>query len=147
MCWLFYRGHWRFARPFHQLVPGSPRKEKQLLAAYREVESLPMYERRIRQLTHMQRWSTGQIYDGNRDLAATTEALKRRYLRFEDPEGCMGDERTNGYHPRSLVCARCALAQACERQQRSTAAFDIVALSEGQISADQARMEAVIRGR
>lgn len=138
LCWLFYRGHWRFARPFNQLIPGSTKTEKSLLAAYARVKNLPMYDQRIRQITHMERVDAEQIYDGNRDLAATTEALKRRYLRMGDPEGCLEDERANGYHPRSFVCARCALAQPCERRLQSTARYDIVALRDGRLTAAQA---------
>lgn len=147
LCWLFYRGHWRYARPFNQLVPGSKRTEKKLVEAYAKVTELPMFVKRTQQLSYMTRANTEQIYDGNRDMAATTEALKRRYLRMADPEGCMEDERSNGYHPRSLVCARCVLAIGCERKLRAGVDFDIVALRDGRMTAAQARAEVACRGR
>jgi hypothetical protein len=146
LCWLFYRGHWRFARPFNQLIP-SKRIEKKLIKSYKHVTDLPMYRQRMRELAFVDRIDTGQIYDSNRDLSATTEALKRRYLRLEDPDGCMQDERSCGYHPRSLVCARCIKARECEYQLRTTVNFDIIALRKGEVTSSQAYMEGVIRGR
>lgn len=146
LCWLFYRGHWRYARPFNQLVP-SKRSHKKLVAAYAESVDLPLFHRRMRQIVYVEQVTTGQIYDSNRDLSATTEALKKRYLRLSDPEGCMTDDQSCGYHPQSLACARCALAQECERRLRESVSFDITALRDGRITVEQARMEVACRGR
>lgn len=147
LCWLFYRNRWKYARPFHQLVPGSRRTLKSMLAAYGDCGHLPMFERRMRELGHAQQIANGQVYDGNRDLAASTEALKRRYMMFGDPDGCFADQRSNGFHPKSLVCAQCPLASSCEQKLRAMAVYDIVALRNGEITVEQAKREVSFRGR
>jgi hypothetical protein len=129
------------------LVPKSKRAEKTLIGAYGECGYLAMYDRRIRELRYDGDVAAGRIYDGNRDLAATTEALKRRYMMFADPDGCFSDTRTNGYHPKSVVCAQCPLAARCEQRLRAGAVYDIVALRNGDITAEQAKREVSIRGR
>lgn len=147
LCWLFYRNRWAYARPFHQLVPGSKKTLRSMLRAYEDCGYLPMYDRRMRELGHAQDQAEGRLYDGNRDLAATTEALKRRYMFFADADGCFTDERTNGYHPKSLVCAQCPLAGQCEQKLRATAVYDIVALRRGDITVEQAKREVAFRVR
>lgn len=147
LCWLFYRNRWRYARPFHQLVPGSKRTLKSMVTAYEDCGRLQMFDRRMRELDHGERVAAGQVYDGNRDMSTTTEALKRRYMMFTDPDGCFADERTNGYHPRSLVCAQCPLALRCEQRLRASAAYDIVALRNGEITVQQAQREVSFRVR
>lgn len=147
LCWLFHRNHWKFARPFHQLIPGSKRTEKALLKAYEECGYLSMYDRRIRELNLVRDIAQGELYDGNRDLSSTVEALKRRYAMFGDADGCFGDDRAKGYHPRSIICAQCPLAAQCERKLRASAAYDIVALRNGQITVEQAKREVSFRVR
>jgi hypothetical protein len=147
LCWLFYRNHWKYARPFHQLVPGSKRTEKAMVSAYQACRFLAMYDRRMRELGYDADVAAGAIYDGNRDMAASTEALKRRYMMFSDPDGCLSDLRTNGYHPRSVVCGQCPLAGRCEQNLRAGAVYDIVALRNGAMTAEQAKHEAWIRGK
>jgi hypothetical protein len=147
LCWLFYRNKWRYARPFHQLVPGSKRTLKSMLKGYENCGNLAMFDRRIRELGQADKAATGQVYDGNRDLAASTEALKQRYMMFADPDGCFADERTNGYHPQSLVCAQCPLAIGCEQKLRAAAVYDIVALRRGEITVEQAKREVSFRVR
>lgn len=145
LCWLFYRARWRYPRPFHQLVPGSKRTEKAMVQAYDECGFLAMYDRRIRELKFDADVTSGRIYDGNRDTSATTEALKKRYMLFADPDGCFSDTRTNGYHPKSVVCAQCPLAARCEQQLRAGAVYDIVALRRGDISVEQVKREVSVR--
>lgn len=147
LCWLFYRNHWKYARPFHQLVPGSARTEKAMVSAYAVCGGLPMYDRRMRELGFDADVAAGAVYDVNRDMAASTEALKRRYMMFSDPDGCLSDLRTNGYHPRSMVCGQCPLAGRCEQNLRASSNFDIVALRNGSMTAAQAKREVSIRGR
>jgi hypothetical protein len=118
-----------------------------MLKAYKDCGNLEMYDRRMRELGYAQKLEAGKVYDGNRDLAASTEALKRRYMMFSDPDGCFVDERTNGYHPKSLVCAQCPLAIGCEQKLRAAAAYDIVALRKGEITVTQAKREVSFRVR
>ena len=141
LCWLFYRNRWGFSRPLNQLVPKSWKSAKIMIAAYENCRFLPMYDRRMRQLRHAADVAAGTVYDRNRDMSTTTEHLKRRYMQFNDPEGCLTDDRANGYHPRSPICGQCRLAQACEAKLRSEAVYDIVALRRGEITVAQAKRE------
>lgn len=85
-------------------------------------------------------------YDPNRDLTATTESIKRAYLSEGQAAECLADlETTLGFHPRSLVCARCPLTKDCaQKLQARTPAFDIMALRRGELTAETARHMALL---
>lgn len=131
---LFQGRRWLFAPFFDQLT-----SEKHL-KKYAGLPTSPLYQQRI-----VGEWQTSQVrrsvvYDVNRDLSPSTESLKAQLLNRGDADRCMARMRedTLGYHPRSVVCARCSLARACERALRALAHFDIVALRQGTLTMEQA---------
>jgi hypothetical protein len=80
-------------------------------------------------------------YDARRDLTPAAEVLKQRYVAQGDYQRCidlMGSQ-TLGYHPKSRVCVSCPVAQACANKLCATFPFDILALREGRITAEQAQ--------
>ena len=142
---LFRRSWMRFAPRFDQLIP-SKRSMKKQLKRYHELGDVPLYRDRCRMRNQARVTAAGENYDPNRDLSSTTEAIKRLYLRDGDLDGCMQDERTLGYHPRSNVCAGCSGAQACAAKLLSTVSFDILALRRGEITSTQAQGVVACRG-
>lgn len=107
-----------------------------------------MFRKRVRVEKDLHDIQHGVVFDPNRDISGTTEAYKRRHLMDGDPQLCMErmSVETFGYHPRSLVCARCPLAQACAGRLQASVNFDILALRRGEITAQQAvRQVAVYR--
>ena len=80
-------------------------------------------------------------FDPNRDLSSRAEALKLRYEKYSEKERCMLEtpDRTYGFHPESKVCQRCLIRQECLQNLQNMVSFDILALREGRITADQAK--------
>ena len=142
---LFRRSWMRFAPRFDQLVP-SKRTLKKQIARYHELGDVPLYRDRCRMKNQVRVVSAGDNYDPNRDLSSTTEAAKRLYLLDGDTAGCMGDERTLGFHPKSNVCAPCSAREACALRLQAMIPFDILALRRGEITAAQAQAVVACRG-
>lgn len=141
---LFGRTRWQFAPQFGQLIPKSAAATAKAIHRYHNPDSATMtlFRLRVSQEVRRDQELSGAAYDGSRDLSATTEALKRRYLEEGDAERCLEEMDTNtlGYHPRSLVCAGCALASRCEALLRhKSPAFDIIALRRGELTLEQAK--------
>ena len=84
----------------------------------------------------------GTVYDRARDISHQAEAIKRRHLADGRPDLCLTDmdEYTFGYHPKSLLCARCPLTQQCIMTLQNKYPFDVVALRNGQINMQQANL-------
>lgn len=79
-------------------------------------------------------------YDARRDLTPAAEVMKQRYVAQGDYQRCIDlmQSQTLGFHPKSRVCASCPIAQACAQKLCATFPFDILALREGRITAEQA---------
>ncbi len=123
---LFSMRRWLYAPRFDHLMPKDPSKG---LARYHEGET-PLWSQQMQGEAQIARTRQGKVFDRNRDLSATSEALKRRYVDAGDHERCMAEMEsvTFGYHPRSLVCVRCAGRFACAKELQVLVSFDILAL-------------------
>jgi len=145
---LFKMRHWKAAPLFNQLVPKNKKTLDKNLNHYSNLSEVPLFKKRVSQQSHQQGVLEGAVFDRNRDIDGTTESLKRRYLNEGDSVRCMDEMeiRTNGYHPRSLVCARCPSSTQCEQTLRAKMPFDIVALRRGDISVQQAQQLAYRHG-
>lgn len=146
--WLYYlfrKRHWLFAPQLHQLIP-SKRNLKKAVADFSTMGDTPVYAAVIYQETEAARRQAGTDFDVNRDLTAMAEARKRIYLGEGRPDKCIAQmlTETYGYHPKSVVCARCPLWQQCAAHLQSMVPFDIMALRRGELSLQQAQ---VIAGR
>ncbi len=105
-------------------------------------QSQPMLSAQMRQQVTESRAARGDTgYDQNRDLTPGAEALKRRFSREGDYERCMEGMSTStlGYHPKSIVCSQCPIAESCALKLRSMVPFDIIALRRGDITSEQAK--------
>lgn len=141
---LFDLRHWSFAPNFAHLVPKSKRTAKKNLERYANLRDIPIFQKRIAYETQQDAEADGRVFDPNRDVSYSAEALKRRYLNAGEVQRCMDemDTYTLGFHPRSLVCARCPMASQCEQTLQARMPFDITALRRGQITVQQARQAA-----
>lgn len=146
--WLFSLFHirrWLFAPTWKQLM-GSEKS----IAYYHRLSDLSLYEAYTRRERQAQLTAAGAVYDPNRDLSGTVEQQKKYYIDRGRADVCIDQmhmsQGTLGFHPRSLICARCPLSQACAQRLQAGAPFDILALRRGEITADQAR-EIAIRAR
>lgn len=153
--WLFARTRFRFAPKLTNLIPArktpklQAKAEAKALAAYNALRGTPQLTERVFRELEIKRAHAGQSYDPNRDLSHIAEAVKRRYLAEGNPDKCLSDMFANrpdtvptwGYHPKSLSCVRCPLAQQCVAQLRAAvSSFDIVALRLGQMTLQQAQV-------
>jgi len=148
LCGLFHIRVWQFAPRWEHLTPKA-KTEKKRLARYLTISDMPLFSRRVRERIEFQQDRDCTGYDPNRDMSATTEALKTRYLAEQDPHGCLASmgTGTNGYHPKSLVCGRCPLNQECNNQTQASFNFDVLALRRGEITLQQARAISFARGQ
>jgi hypothetical protein len=145
---LFKMRNWIRPPKFNQLVPRSKKTLKKNLNLYANLSDVPLFRKRISEESHQKAVDSGEVFDKNRDISHTAEALKRRYLNEGDTERCMTEMEvhTFGFHPKSLVCARCPSAKYCEQVLQSKVPFDIVALRRGDITAKQAQQLALFHG-
>lgn len=150
--WLFARTNFRFAPKLTCLKP-SPKRESESLQKYQTLRDTPYFSSRLYREKAHQRMHAGETFNASRDLSPMAEALKRRYLSAGEPERCIEEMFANrpdshptwGYHPKSLACVRCPLAQPCAAKLRAAVpAFDPVALRAGQLTLEQAQ---VMEGR
>lgn len=83
-------------------------------------------------------------YDPNRDLNSTVEARKMWLVSRGLMEQCIVEVITNtlGYHPKSAACQRCGLNDRCRVRLEGMVPFDIVALRDGRMTQQQARLQA-----
>lgn len=141
---LFDLRSWTFAPNFNQLVPKSKRTAKKNLERYANLSNIPLFQKRIAAETRQAAEADGRVFDPNRDVSYSAEALKRRFLNAGDWARCLEemDTRTFGFHPRSLVCARCPVAAQCEQALQAKVPFDITALRREQITTQQAMGQA-----
>lgn len=138
---LFKIRRWRAAPRFNQLVPKSKKTLQKNLSIYADLSDLPLFQQHRAEQRHQAAVEAGEVWDVNRDLGYSTEALKRRYLNEGDPERCMDEmeERTFGYHPKSLVCARCPVVTQCTQKLEAKYGTQILSLRRGDITARQAQ--------
>lgn len=138
---LFKIRGWKAAPKFNQLVPKSKKTLQKNLNIYANLSDIPLFQKNRDQKRHQEAVDSGEVYDKNRDLGFTTEAIKRRYLNEGDSERCMAEmeERTFGYHPQSLVCARCPSVTQCAQLLEAKYGTHIIALRRGEITARQAQ--------
>jgi hypothetical protein len=132
---LFSKRGWLASPGFHQLVPTKKKKRiREVLDYYENVPDIDRFTQYLyKELAKTRERRGDTVFNANRDLAFGTEAIKKRYLASGDVDRCYDEmiDRTFGFHPRSLVCARCPLAKKCEDTLRAlTPSFDIVALRE-----------------
>ena len=140
---LFEARRWMFAPRFDHLI-----SEKHLTKNPTLRVSKHFGESQQREV-FFSRQREGGTYDANKDLSGPAEALKRRYLSVGDAERCLSEmtERTLGFHPKSLLCARCPLAGRCEEQLQSITPFDITKLRRGEMTLEEAQRIAMQSGR
>jgi hypothetical protein len=131
---LFESRRWIFPPQWNQLT------STKHLAKYPNLPVSKPYQAKIEAERVASQVRRGAAFDVNRDLSPVTEAIKARYLYYQESSRCQSQMRdeTMGYHPLSTVCARCPRARECERELRSVAHFDIVALRQGAITLEQA---------
>jgi len=138
---LFQVRCWSFAPRWDHLVPSNEKTKDRALARYHAGVVGPEYAERIQH--NSQNVKPGNIFDPNRDINLTLEAMKSRYLADMDTGLCMYLMAvTLGYHPKSKVCVQCPTAKECESHLQSLVPFDITALRLGKLSVDQAKREA-----
>ena len=135
---LFLARRWYCAPPMGQLI------SKKHLAKYTEYTDTQFYEQRIRAESQEAEWARGDVFDPNEELGHASEEAKRYYLDQGTPQICLENMQaeTYGYHPRSVVCARCLLSAQCKEQLVSSVDFDILALRRGELSRQDARLGA-----
>jgi len=135
---LFHARKWIAAPRWDQLVPGTNKTAKKAIARYKALNRAPLFLQRVD--AELQA-SQENNYDPNRDISTTTENIKRNYLAVYDTDRCIAEMQTTtlGYHPKSLVCARCPVAKKCAEMLQATVPFDILALRRGEITTDQAK--------
>lgn len=138
---LFKIRKWQAAPRFHQLVPKSKKTLQKNLGLYADLRDLPLFRQNREAQRVTAEAETGEGWDVNRDIGFSTEALKRRYLNEGDAERCLSEMeiRTYGYHPRSLVCARCPIAQRCAQQVEVKYGTHMLSLRRGEITSRQAQ--------
>jgi hypothetical protein len=126
-----------YAPLWTQLTP------KANLPRYHALIHTEPFQKKVQHELHADQRERGASYDPNRDVSATTEAVKRRFLALNDSSGCMARLRTEtlGFHPRSTVCARCPQGLRCADALRALVRFDILAYRAGAITLEQARQQ------
>lgn len=88
-------------------------------------------------------------FDPNWEISAYSEAMKERYASYGDQDRCVREtvDNTLGFHPKSPVCVVCPARSICLQQLRQLIPeFDILALREGRISPETAKL-AVLNAR
>ena len=129
---LFRARCWRFAP---QLARGHLLSEA-MVERYRRLRGLDGYRRRVLETL------PSEAYDPNRDLNSTVESRKAYYASSGQTERCMREMvETLGYHPRSAICAGCPSRASCRSKLEGFVDFDIIALREGRLTAEQAMMQ------
>jgi hypothetical protein len=135
---MFVSYRWMHAPPIRNLIPKN-KKTSKTYALYFQARETPEFDRGVRQRVEARQMQSGAIFDPNRDLSASSEHLKRRYLSEGRPDECienMGE--TLGYHPKSLACVRCPMQTHCMNLLQQKVSFNILALRRGDITAEQA---------
>jgi hypothetical protein len=135
---LFSNKKWLYTPKFSQLCIETN------VAKFQNLKAAPKFQKKIRNEVFQKQKSEGRTYDCNRDIAASSEALKRRYVESQDFVRCMDEmmSKTFGYHPKSLVCARCPAMNDCKRKLENMMPFDVMALRSGEITSVQAQEQA-----
>lgn len=120
-----------------RLLPGHLMSER-LVPRYSKLEGLDAYRGRLREEA-----DRGRTYDPNRDINTTVEARKRYYVSTGQTSRCMREMvgETFGYHPRSVVCSGCPAQVDCRQRLEAYCDFDVMALREGRLTAEQAMAE------
>lgn len=135
---LFQARNWLFAPRWDHIVPGTKKTAKKAIARYRALKGVEKYSAKMQKERDA---VDGTLYNPNRDTNPSVENLKRRHIDAMNTDRCMREMQTStlGYHPRSLVCARCPAAKDCEQQLQASVPYDITALRLGKITLDQAQ--------
>jgi len=138
---LFKSKNWLYSPKFTQLVPKQKKTINSNLLKYLNLTDVPLFRKRVSDQISSAKQVSGKIFDPNHDISLSAESLKRRYLGAGDVERCMSETRTLtfGYHPRSLICARCPIATKCEAAIKDWVGFDISALRRDEITTQQAQ--------
>jgi hypothetical protein len=144
---LFKIRGWRAAPRVDQLVPKSRKTLQKNLELYADLSDLPLFQKYRHEKQQTAAVQNGTAWDVNRDIGYSTEALKRRYINEGDAERCLSEleERTYGFHPRSLVCARCPLKTECTQKLEAKFGAHIVPLRRGDITIQQAQQLTLFR--
>lgn len=131
---LFAARRWLFAPRFDHLC--SPKHIERYRKIYAEY-SPGYYADRYREGLQDR-----QCFNPNKDLSASTESLKRRYVEhLRDPDRCVQEMHlTMGYHPHSEVCRRCPLANACANTLQQRAGSQILSVREGSMTCEEAQL-------
>lgn len=136
---LFASRHWTFAPPFKHLC------SVKHLERFKQMHPGTFYANKVQKESNERVTQNADNFDPNRDLSGTAEQLKRYYLDAGYPATCMAEvTHTLGFHPKSSVCARCPVAEACARALQARVTFDIMALRRGELSAEDARAQAAL---
>lgn len=147
MYMLFKIRGWKAAPKFTQLVPKSKKTLQKNLNTYANLSDIPLFQKMRDERNHRESVESGNDWDKNRDIGISTEAVKRRYLNDGDSERCIEemDERTYGFHPQSLVCARCPLTTQCASIFERKFGPHIAALRRGELTVKQAKQVSSLR--
>lgn len=109
-----------------------------MIDRYKDLRGLDGYRRHLLENRGVPR----DTYDPNRDVNVTVEARKRYYLETNQLDRCLREMvETLGFHPASHVCQTCPERVKCRTQLEGFVAFDVIALREGRISAEQAMLQ------
>lgn len=135
---LFKARNWGFAPQ----LKSSHLCSENMLKKYKRLKGLGFFSRR-RRVSNVA-MHTDEDFDPNRDLDATAEALKKRFIDAGQPMRCLEAlmTQTLGYHPRSRVCARCPLAPTCVVELQCRMPFDVVGLRLGRKTSAQCQLTA-----
>jgi hypothetical protein len=138
---LFTARRWLFAPKLHL----SHLQSEKHIPKFRRPRDMALFRQRVTEEAALS--YDADNFDPNRDINATAENAKRYYLRFNDTVGCMQrmDDETFGFHPRSLVCARCPAKAECQVKLESSLNCDVMALRRGEITSEEAKAQALIR--
>lgn len=138
---LFSSRRWLFP-PKLEHLKGSPKT----IRKYEAADTMPSHRNLVRNERNETLRQQGKLYDVNRDLSASAELLKRRYLDIGLQDRCesLTSTETFGYHPRSKECQRCPIASRCAQNlQRLCWPMDVLAVRRGEMTTDEARAVAV----
>jgi len=124
-------------------------QSKKHLPRFQQYHDYTLFRQRQMEQQTVAAASATSTFDPNRDLSHTAELAKRHYLYQNDTRACMDrmQDETFGFHPKSTACARCPAANECREKLEKSVNFDVLALRRGEITAEQAKAEAVCRAQ
>lgn len=108
---------------------------KNMLEKYAKTRGLGFFRKRV-----MASRDDDLTVDPNKDLIPGVEGRKSGYLLSGQASRCREETMLNtlGYHPKSETCLQCPEAHRCAIDLAGRMPFDILALRDGRLSADDA---------